>query len=133
MSGTELAQIARAHGIRVLLQFGSSVTGTMHAASDIDPAVLLDRPDPGFDEYASLVHDLQALFAGREIDLAILNHADPLLLRKVTESYRLLYGAERDLQHLRLHAFKRYQDHRKYLELERRFVADALGRSSHHG
>lgn len=81
--------------------------------------MLLDRPDPGFDEDASLVHDLQPLFPGREIDLAILNHADPLLLRKATESYRLLYGAERDLQDLRLHAFKRYQDHRKYLELSK--------------
>jgi predicted nucleotidyltransferase len=133
MIGTEVGPIAHAHGIRLLLQFGSSVTGTLHAASDIDVAVLLERPDPGFDEYASLVQDLQALFPDREIDLSILNHADPLLLKKVTESYRLLYGAERDLQRLRLHAFRRYQDHRKYLELERRFVAHTLGRSSRDG
>jgi hypothetical protein len=30
------------------------------------------------------------------------------------------------LRRLQLLAFKRYQDHRKYLDLERRFVAGAL-------
>lgn len=133
MPGPDFQDVARAHGIRLLLQFGSSVTGTMHVASDVDLAVLLERPDPDLDEYVALIRDLQALFPDREVDLAILNRADPLFLKKVTESCRLLYGAEVDFQRLRLRAFKRYQDHRKYLKLEQRFVADALDRSSRDG
>jgi predicted nucleotidyltransferase len=122
----ELDRIARAHGIRLLLQFGSTVTGRVHARSDVDLAVLLERPSLTLAEHGALVHDLQALFPDREIDLALLNHADPLFLKQVMDTCRLLYGTPADLRRLQLLAFKRYQDHRKYLELERRFVADAV-------
>ncbi len=60
------------------------------------------------------------------MDLAILNHADPLFLKKVTEDCRLLFGAPKELARLNLYAFKRYQDHRRYFDLERHFVAKAL-------
>lgn len=50
-----------------------------------------------------------------------------LFLKKITEACRLLYGDPRDLQRLRIFAFKRYQDHRRYLDLERRFVARSVG------
>jgi hypothetical protein len=73
-----------------------------------------------------MVHDLQTLFSDRELDLAVLNHADPLFLKQVMETARLLHGTEADMRRLQLLAFKRYQDHRRYLELERRFVADAV-------
>ena len=32
-----------------------------------------------------------------------------------------------------LYAFKRYQDHRRYLDLERRFVAEALAAATPRG
>lgn len=128
MADTDLQRIAREHGIRLLLQFGSTVSGQTHPGSDVDLAVQLERPDPTLDEHARLLHALQALFPEREVDLAILNHADPLFLKKVVENCRLLHGTPAALQRLQLYAFRRYQDHRKYLDLERRFVAKALGR-----
>jgi len=126
MNPADLDRVARAHGIRLLLQFGSTVTGRVHAKSDVDVAVLLERPSQTLEERAAMVHDLQALFPDRELDLAVLNHADPLFLKQVMDTARLLHGTVADLRRLQLLAFKRYQDHRKYLELERRFVADAV-------
>jgi predicted nucleotidyltransferase len=126
MNAAELERIARTHGIRLLLQFGSTVTGHVHARSDVDLAVLLDRPSLTLEARAALVHDLQALFPGVEVDLGILNHADPLFLKKVTDTCRLLQGTPAELRRLQLLAFRRYQDHRKYFDLERRFVADAV-------
>jgi predicted nucleotidyltransferase len=126
MAITDLERLARTYGIRLVLQFGSSVTGRLHPGSDVDVAVLLDRPQLTLAERAGLLHELQPLFPDREVDLAILNHADPLFLKKVTEDCRLLHGAPAELARLKLYAFKRYQDHRKYLDLERRFVAKAL-------
>jgi predicted nucleotidyltransferase len=126
MAAGDLDRIARAYGIRLLLQFGSSVTGKVHPRSDVDLGVLLERPALTPAEHAELLHELQRLFPDREADLAILNHADPLFLKKVTESCRLLVGRTADLQRLKLYAFKRYQDHRRYLDLERRYVAKAL-------
>ena len=129
-SGTEaqaLEEIARRHRIRLIVQFGSSVTGKTHARSDVDLAILLEGPPLPFGEHAELVHELQGLFPSQEVDLGFLNRADPLFLKKVTEACRLLYGHPSELQRLKIYAFKRYQDHRKYLDLERRFVAKTFG------
>ena len=123
MKDARLEEIARRHGIRLLLQFGSTVSGRVHPRSDVDLSVLLHRPSGSLRERAELLHDLQSLFPHREVDLVLINHADPLLLKKIMEAPRLLHGTVRQVQELRIYAFKRHQDHRKYFDLERRFVA----------
>jgi len=122
----EIAPIAEKHGMILLLRFGSSVKGTLHARSDVDLAVLLERLPSSLAEHSDLLEDLQRLFPEREVDLAFINRADPLFLKKITEACHLLYGSPRVLQELKIYAFKRYQDHRKYLDLERRYVESSL-------
>ncbi|MFQ5830596.1 MAG: nucleotidyltransferase domain-containing protein [Candidatus Methylomirabilia bacterium] len=126
MDQERLERIARGRGIRLLLQFGSTVSGRIHPRSDVDLAVLLDRPSLSTREHLDLLSDLQSLHPDREVDLVLVHRADPLLLKKITDTCRLLYGPVRRLQELRIYAFKRYQDHRKYFELEREFVSRAL-------
>ena len=125
-----LEQIARRHGIELILEFGSMVTGRVHPRSDLDLAVLLGGPALSFTELADLRHELQSLHPDHEVDVAIVNHADPLFLKKVTERCRLLYGSPRRLAELKIYAFKRYQDHRRYLALEREYVRRTLARLS---
>jgi predicted nucleotidyltransferase len=122
----ELEAVARRHGIILLLRFGSSATGRLHARSDVDLAVLLERVPESLEAHAELIQDLQALCPEREVDLAIINRADPLFLKKITEACELVYGPVQALQRLRIYAFKRYQDHRRYLEMERRYVERAV-------
>lgn len=122
----ELGDLAQRFRIRMILQFGSTVTGTTHGRSDLDLAVQLDTPDVSLQTVLEMQEALQTRFPGREVDLAILNRADPLFLKKIVESCRLLFGAPQDLAHLRLYAFKAYQDFRPYLELERQSVARRL-------
>ena len=64
------------------------------------------------------------------MDLAVLNHADPLLLKQVVDGCRLLYGAPRALSELRMYAFKRYQDHRRFLAMERDYVRRKVAAAS---
>jgi predicted nucleotidyltransferase len=118
----QLEAIAHKHRARLILRFGSTVSGKTHARSDIDIAVLLDRPDLSLRDRAELLHDLQSLFTDGDVDLVILNRADPLLLKQVGHRCVRLYGSEREFQRFRLLAFKRYQDHGRYLEMERRYV-----------
>lgn len=54
--------------------------------------------------------------------MTVLNHADPLFLKRVTERCQLLAGSPARLQRLQVYAFKRYQNHRRCLELERDYV-----------
>ena len=126
MNATDLEAIARRHGIELLLQFGSSVSGHLHPKSDLDLAVLLARVPGSFDAQADLIADLQQLAPDREVDVAIVNRADPLFLKRVTDRCELLYGSPRRLQELKIYAFKRYQDHRPYLAMERDYVAKHL-------
>lgn len=121
-----LKQVTEQYGIRLLLQFGSTVSGHVHPRSDVDLAVLLERSSLSSGEYADLLHDLQSLFPDRQVDLVLIRRADPLLLKKIMDSCRVLCGPVRRLQELRIYAFKRYQDHRKYFTLEREFVQRTL-------
>jgi predicted nucleotidyltransferase len=126
----DLSAIAKKYGILLALQFGSLVTGKTHPRSDVDIAVLVDRPEISFQEHADLLNDLQRLFPGREVDLALINHADPLFLKKITEDCQILYGPVEQLQRLKIYAFKRYQDHRKYFDMERQYAAKYLAAAS---
>jgi hypothetical protein len=62
------------------------------------------------------------LFPEHEVDLAVLDRADPLFLKKVLERCELLAGSPPRLAELKTYAFKRYQDHRRYLKMERDYV-----------
>ena len=121
-----LRELAQRFRIRLILQFGSTVTGSTHDRSDLDLAVKLDSADVSLQTVLEMQEALQMQFPGREVDLAILNRADPLFLRKIVESCRVLFGTPQDLARLRLYAFKTSQDFRPYLELERRHVAQRL-------
>jgi len=60
------------------------------------------------------------------VDLAVINRADPLFLKQILEPCRLLYGAPRTLAELKMYAFRRYQDHRRFLAMEREYVRRKL-------
>jgi predicted nucleotidyltransferase len=122
MDQTDLARVADEHGVVLLLQFGSTVSGHEHSRSDVDLAALLADAVPSLRALVALSADLQPFYPGRTIDLALLNRADPLFVKKILESCRLVHGSPRRLHELRMYAFRRYQDHRKYLALERDYV-----------
>jgi predicted nucleotidyltransferase len=122
MHAPDLEPFARRHGVRLLLQFGSTVAGREHAASDLDLAVLLARAPASLQEHAEMAVELQACFPDRPVDLAVINRADPLFLRQIVEQARLLYGSQRALAELKMYAFRRYQDHRRFLAMEREYV-----------
>ena len=126
MDRDRLAEVASAHGVDLVVQFGSTAKGASHAGSDVDVAVLLKRAPASYAEQADLGAAMQPLFPGREIDLVVLNHADPLLLKQISDHGVLVHGAANQWQELRLLAFKRYQDHRRFLEMEREYVGRAV-------
>jgi predicted nucleotidyltransferase len=119
-------EVADQFGIRLILQFGSSVTGSMHPRSDLDLAVMLKEGGSPLRTLSEIRQALQDVYPDQPVDLAIINRADPLFLKKLTDNCRLLFGAPADLARLRMYAFKRYQDHGRFLALEKQFVAKRL-------
>ena len=126
MENDRLEEIRRRHGIALVVQFGSTVGGAVHADSDLDVGVLFEGP-PRYDDVPRIASEISEALPGRDIDLAVLNRADPLFLKQVTDRSRLLAGSPRRFAEFQIYAFRRYQDHRRYLALERDYVRRALG------
>jgi len=62
------------------------------------------------------------------LDTSILNRADPLFMKKIAERCEFVYEEPGKASAFLLLAFKRYQDHRKYLEMEREYAAGYVKR-----
>ncbi|MDO8886406.1 nucleotidyltransferase domain-containing protein [Candidatus Oleimmundimicrobium sp.] len=124
----DFEKIAKKYNLRLILLFGSAVSSKLHPQSDIDIAVLSEKPDLSLESYSNLLFDLQRRFPKREVDLAIINRADPLFLKKIMENCKLLCGNPRELARLKIYAFKRYVDHRRYFDLEKKFAQNFIKR-----
>jgi len=117
----EIRKIAEKYNLSLILLFGSQVNGKKHVNSDLDLAVL-PKKNLNFKKYFGLISDLSKIFQGEKIDLVSINKADPLLLKKILENYKLLCGSRRNLCELKIYSFKKYCDYKKYFDLEEKFV-----------
>lgn len=128
---TALEEIAGRFDLRLIVLFGSHAGGVTHAASDLDIAVQT-RGGRGLPTatWLDLLAGLGAIFPSHSVDLAVIDRADPLFLKQITGRCELLAGEVRDLHELRMYAYRRYQDHKPYLAMERRFVEGLVGRGA---
>ncbi|OGP76176.1 MAG: hypothetical protein A2Z13_04430 [Deltaproteobacteria bacterium RBG_16_64_85] len=117
-----IGDVARRHGLSLVLLFGSAAAGTARPDSDIDIAVKFRDGNVELRRILEVQRDISALFGDRDVDLAVLNRADPLFMRKIAEQCASLYGEPGEADAFLLLSFRRYQDHRKYLEMERDFA-----------
>ena len=118
----EVGDIARRHGLSLVLLFGSAAAGNARQDSDIDIAIKFRDGDVGLRRTLEIQREISALFGGKEVDLALLNRADPLFMKKIAERFISLHGEPGEIEAFLLLSFRRYQDHRKYLDMERDFA-----------
>ena len=69
-----------------MLLFGSSVTGKLHPGSDLDIAVRFRDADTARAKVFNLIADMEQVFPEHEVDLGLINGADPLFLKKILEN-----------------------------------------------
>ncbi len=90
-SAQELEPIARQHDLRLIVLFGSQLSGRAHPDSDVDVAILpahrLSLHERG-EIWAALCDLFEA-----EVDLGMLDHAQPLFMYHVAEG-QMLYESE---------------------------------------
>ncbi len=119
-------RIAQEYGLRLVLLFGSEVSGKSHQKSDVDVAVMFEDMTVAKEELLDCMADMQKVFHEREIDLGLINGADPLFLKKALENCELLYGEPRALAELKIYAFRRYIDHKRFLKMEEEYIRRLL-------
>lgn len=112
----KIAKIAKKFQLKLVLIFGSFAMGKNRVDCDLDIA-LLGNKEIAFKSQISLTNELSKVF-NKNVDLSVLNQANPLLLFEASKSPILLYGNRSDFLKFKLYAFKAYHDYAPYFKLE---------------
>lgn len=120
-----LAVACRRLGVRMLVVFGSRVTGRPLPTpeSDLDLAVLGGQPD-----LPACLDELGKVFPRHELDIVHLGRADPLLRQEIMRSARLLYGDPDLFCEYKAYAYRDYIDSADLRRLEDRLFRLKMAR-----
>lgn len=120
----ELKNTCIKHGIKMILLYGSQATGNSNADSDVDLGLLLKDDSYNFEE---IIKDLMQVFKENIIDVAILNHVDPVLKFEVISNYKILFCKEDEIFiEFYLNTVKQYNDTRKFRVLEEVYLENFI-------
>lgn len=111
-----IAKIAKKHGLKLVLLFGSFAKGTAHKNSDIDIAVLGEKKID-FKKQLRLANKLSTILK-KDVDLSIINTANPLLLFQISKHSKIIFGNHRAYFEFRIHSFNRYNDYSPFFKME---------------
>jgi predicted nucleotidyltransferase len=113
----KIEKIAKKFRLKLMMVFGSFASGKNRKDSDLDIAVL-GLKDVPFSDQIKMINELSIIFS-KNIDLSILNRANPLLLFQVSRNSILLYGKKDEFMKFKLYAFNAYNDYAPYFEMEK--------------
>jgi uncharacterized protein len=121
-----LRAVARRYDLRLVVLFGSHAKGRALPRSDVDVAVLArKRPWGDLDWELDLEADLCSAFPGREVDLALLNGASPLLAFEVASSGRPLFEEDSmTFSGFRSHAARAFYDDEPRMRRQAQYVSE---------
>ncbi len=120
-STRKLRPIAKRYGLRLIVLFGSQVSVRLHPDSDVDVAVWSDG-SLKFARRLELWQELSEAFRA-EVDLAVLDHAEPLLLYQVARNGRLLFENERgQWNEFKGYAYRYYWDTQKFRDALAQYI-----------
>jgi uncharacterized protein len=115
---TQIAKIAEKFQLKLVMIFGSFASGKNREDSDLDIAVL-DLKNASLNEQISLTNELSLIFK-KNVDLSVLDKANPLLLFQISKNSILLHGNKEEFFKFKLYAFNVYNDYAPYFEMEKK-------------
>jgi len=129
-SKEQLQPIAKKFGVRFIVLFGSTAHGRTHEESDIDVGVFTDRPIT-FNKRLKLWHELSTLFQA-DIDLAMLNHPNPLFGFRVANEGKILFESKPlSWEYWKSYAVRHYWDTAKFREDLKKRLARSMERTQY--
>ena len=119
----KLTEIGKKFDLKLILLYGSYAKGTQTELSDLDIAVLREKP-LDFNTHVELYGEFSSIFGDieRDLDVQILDRKDPLFLYQVAKNSQLLYGSTLDYNEFRAYAFRAYHDSRDLRRLQDRLM-----------
>jgi len=120
-SAEQLKPLAKTFGLRLIVLFGSTARGVTNRESDVDLGVLSQKPlSPA--QRQRLWSALSALFPA-DVDLTMLDHADPLVSYQVASEGVVLFEAVSNAwETWKSYAVRRYWDTHKFRESQSAYL-----------
>ncbi len=125
----KIEKIAKKFKLKLIIVFGSFASGKNRTSSDLDVAVS-GMIGVSFSEQINLINEFSRIF-NKNIDLSVLNNANPLLLFEVSKNSILLYGNREEFLKFKLYAFKSYGDYAPYFEMEKNLNKKIINAYAH--
>lgn len=117
-----IKMICPKYQIKLMILFGSYNTEKYNSNSDIDIAIQIESKENIYNIKKNIIQEL-SLILKREIDLVILNYADPLLKFQVANNGRLVFEKIEGIYNtFKVNAIKEYYDARKFFKLEKKVI-----------
>lgn len=92
----KIAEIAKKHGLDLVVLFGSQATGKTHKESDIDIAYSSDKKLT-FDEEIKANSELIDIFKRDDVQLVNIRKTPPLLMKRIVDDAVVLYEREKSV------------------------------------
>lgn len=120
----ELKTTCAKHGINMVLLYGSEASGNSNIQSDLDLGLLLKDDDYNFEE---IIKDFMQVFKDNTIDVAILNHGDPVFKFEIISNYKILFcKADEIFLDFYTNTVKQYNDTKKFRILEETYLENFI-------
>ena len=121
----KLKELARKYQLKLVVLFGSQVSGKTHQESDFDIG-FLSKKELSFKKEIQLASKFIEIF-GEKVDVTNLRKASPLLLREVAENACVLYQEKKDeFDRFQLYALQRYAEAKPIFEMHQEAIKQFL-------
>lgn len=118
----KLNEFVSKYNISLVVIFGSHAKGRANNFSDIDIGIRFAK-SIDMSLYSLIMEELIEIFKNDNIDVVVLNYADPLLCFEIINNYKVLYEAHPEAYiEFYLYAVKSYDDTNKLKKLEQGYI-----------
>jgi len=122
----KLKEFVNKYNISLILIFGSYAKGRARELSDLDIGIKFDK-NIDMNLYSSILRELVEIFNREDIDVVVLNYADPLLRFEIITSCKVLYQAYSEAYiDFYLYSVKSYDDVKKLRKLEENYLKKGI-------
>lgn len=127
----KIRMLAKKYSLKLLLLFGSQVSGATHALSDYDFGYVSERT---FDyvEQANLQSDLVQAIGFQNVETANLSEAGPFLLREVIKNHRVFFTVGDSYERFYTYAVGTYLDEQRLFDLDQTLYQKTLEKYQQH-
>ena len=123
-----IKEIAEKYNVKLMLLFGSQISGKMDEESDVDIAILPEKT-LSFSEETKLATDL-ANISGN-LDITNMRKSSPLLLKEIIENCEVLYEkSKNEFERLEVYALQRYAEAKPIFELHKERVKEFIQKNA---